>query len=69
MNGNDETRNFEDFENGNFPALKPSYHRRAHAHHMVTGHNTPHNSVLEYLTGRIKTQNNPLQQQFTQRNT
>ena len=33
---------------------------------MVTGHNAPHNSVLEYLKGRTQKPNNPLSQQFTQ---
>ena len=29
----DETRNNEDFENGDFPALRPNYDRGAQAHH------------------------------------
>ena len=29
---NDETRNVENFEDGCFPALRPNYDRRAHAH-------------------------------------
>ena len=29
----DVTRNVENFEDGDFPALKPKYDRRAHAHH------------------------------------
>ena len=28
LNRNDETRNDEDFEDGEFPALKPNYDRR-----------------------------------------
>ena len=31
---NDETRNEENFEDGDFPALRPNYDRRAPAHHM-----------------------------------
>ena len=33
---NDETRNEENFEDGDFPALRPSYDRRAQAHHSRT---------------------------------
>ena len=33
LHRNDETGNDEDFEDGNFPALKPNYDRRAHADH------------------------------------
>ena len=33
LNRNDETRNDEDFDDGDCPALKPNYDRRAHAHH------------------------------------
>ena len=33
LNRNDETRNDVDFEDGDFPAIKPNYDRRAHAHH------------------------------------
>ena len=33
LNRNDETRNNEVFEDGDFPALKPNYDRREHAHH------------------------------------
>ena len=62
---NDETRNNEDFEDGDFAALKPNYGRRAGAHHSVTRHEAPHNSVPEFLTGRIKTQNNQLPHHFT----
>ena len=58
---NDKTRNVENFQDGNFPALRPNYDR-----HMVTGHNTPQNGIPEFLTGRIPTQKNPLQQQLTQ---
>ena len=29
---NDETRNVESFEDGDFPALRPNYERRVHAH-------------------------------------
>ena len=31
----DETRNEENFEDGDFPVLKPNYDRRAHTHHNV----------------------------------
>ena len=61
-----ETSNEEDFEDGHFPASRPSYDRRIHTHHMVTGHKAPHNSIPEYLTGRIQTQYDPLSQEFTQ---
>ena len=30
---NDETRIVENFENGDFPALRPNYDGQAHAHH------------------------------------
>ena len=33
LNNNDETRNNENFEDGDLPVLKPNYDRRAHAHH------------------------------------
>ena len=55
-----------DSPDNDFPAIKSNYDRRAHAHHMVTGHKTPHNSVPEYVTGRIQSQVNQLPQQFTQ---
>ena len=29
----DETRNVKNFKDGDFPALRPNYDRRAHAHH------------------------------------
>ena len=35
LNRNDETRNKEDFEDGDFPAFRPKYERRAHAHHSI----------------------------------
>ena len=60
---NDETRNNEDFEDGEYPALGRNNDRREPAHHVVTGHNAPHNIVPEYLA---TIQNNPLPQQFTQ---
>ena len=31
---NNETRNIKNFEDGDFPALRPSYNRQAHAHHI-----------------------------------
>ena len=65
LNRNDETRNDVDFEDGYFPALKPNYERIELAHHIVTGHNAPQSSLPENLTGRIRTQKNPLPQQYT----
>ena len=44
---NDETRKEENFEDGNFSALRRNYDRRASAHHLMTGHNTTtHHSYL-----------------------
>ena len=74
---NDEACNEKNFEDGDFPVLGPNYNRRTQTHHMVTGcsttthhkvtgHNAPHNSIPEYLTGQIQTQNDSLLQQFTQ---
>ena len=62
----DETRNIDISEEGSFPATRLKYDRRAHAHHMVIGHNAPHSSVPEYLTIRIQTQKHPLPPQFNQ---
>ena len=36
LNGNDETRNDMDFEDGDFPALKSNYDRREHTHHTAS---------------------------------
>ena len=36
---NDETRNVENFYDGDFPAIKPNYDRRAHTHHRIFSHN------------------------------
>ena len=66
LNRNDETRDNEDFQDGDHPALRPKFDRKTHAHHRVNVQNAPHSSVPEYLTVRIYTQNNPLPQQFTQ---
>ena len=33
LDRNDETRNNEDFEEGDLPVLRPNYDRRAHMHH------------------------------------
>ena len=55
----------ENFEDGEFRALKPNYDRRAQTHHIVTGQNVPQNCIPEFLTGRPN-QNKPLIQQFTQ---
>ena len=62
---NDETLNKENFEDGDSLELRPNCDRRAEADHMVTGHNVPHNSNPEYLTGQIQTRNDPLPQQLT----
>ena len=35
---NDETRNNGDVEDGDFPALRSNYDRRAHAHHSASKH-------------------------------
>ena len=35
LNRNDETRNNEDFGDGDFPAFRPNYDRRAHANHSL----------------------------------
>ena len=35
QDGKDETRKVEKFEDGDFPALRPNYDWRAHAHHTV----------------------------------
>ena len=61
----DETRIAESFEDDDFPALGPSFDWRGPTHHMVTGLNASHNSVPEYLKGRLQTQNDPLSQHFT----
>ena len=62
----DETRDIDNYEDDDFPAARLNYDRWAHTHHMATGYNAPHNSVPECLTGRIRTRDNPLPQQFTQ---
>ena len=62
----DETRDFEKSENGDVPPTRLFYDCRAHAHDMVTRHNTPHNNLPEYITGRTQTHKNPLLQQFTE---
>ena len=36
LDSNDETRKVGNFEDGDFPALRPNYDRRAHAHHGIT---------------------------------
>ena len=66
LNRNDQICNIEGFKDGDVPALGPKFDRRAHAHHMVTGHNAPHNSVPEYLTCQIQTQTNRSPHYFTQ---
>ena len=45
QNGNYETRNEVNFEEGNFPALGSNYDWRVQAHHLVTGNNAPHNCI------------------------
>ena len=47
LNISDETHNDADFEDDDFPALKHNYDRREHAHHIVTGHNAPNDTVRE----------------------
>ena len=59
-----ETRDIV-FEEGDFPALGPSYDRRAQTHHVVTGHSAPRNSIPDFLTGR-STQNSQEPEQFPQ---
>ena len=61
----DQTRKFENFGDGKFPAMKPTYGRQTHTHHMLTGRNAPKNSNLEFFRGEIPTQNKPPPQQFT----
>ena len=72
-----ETRNEENFEDGDVPLIRPSCDRKTQAHltvtennttkhNMVTGHNDPNNGIPDYLTGRIRTQKNPLPQRVTQ---
>ena len=46
----DEARDFENFEDDDFPALRLNHDLRK-AQHMVTGHKASQNSVLEFLTG------------------
>ena len=36
LNRNKETRDNEDFGDGDYPALRPNYDRRAHAHHSTS---------------------------------
>ena len=62
----DATRTVEIFEDGDFPALRSNYHRRAHGHHMVEGHKAPQNSIREFFTERSPTRSNSMPQQFTQ---
>ena len=42
QNRNDEIRNEEDFEDGDFPALRPKYDRRAPTHHSCIFEVPPH---------------------------
>ena len=37
----DETRDIEDFVDGDFPPSRPSCDRQAHTRHIMTGHSTP----------------------------
>ena len=66
QNGNDETRNEVNFEDSDFPAIRSNYDRRVQAHHLVTGHNAPHNRVPVYLTIWIQDQIDPLSRRFNQ---
>ena len=42
-----DIRNEENFEHDDFSALRSNYDQRAQVHHMVTGHNAPHNNIPE----------------------
>ena len=66
QDGIDDTHNVENFQAFDFPAVQPKCDWKAHTHHLMTGRNAPQNSVREFLTGLISTQNNTLPQQFTQ---
>ena len=50
LDRNDETRNDEHFEDGDYPALKSNYDRRAHAHHMLTGHKMLRTTVFPNIS-------------------
>ena len=62
----DETRNIENVEDGDIPAVRPSSDRRAPIHHMMTVHNVPHSSIPVFFSGRNPSQNSPMPQQFPQ---
>ena len=47
LDRNDETRNNEDFEEGDFPALRPNYDRRAHAHRSMGWNNSVYLKVQQ----------------------
>ena len=44
---NDETRNVGNFEDGDFPASRPNYDRKAHAHHSVHKSFCPKNFIQD----------------------
>ena len=50
---NEETRNVENFEDGDFPALRPNYDRRAHAHHRYGFTNWMFRSLLKSTMPKI----------------
>ena len=59
----DESRDFDNSMDGDFLATRLNFDRRAHANHMVTGHNAPQHGIPEFRSGHC-TQKNPLSQQF-----
>ena len=57
---NDETRSFENFEDDDFPALRPKYDRNAHAYHNFVRLKT-HLGFLQVITGIFEASNgNPV---------
>ena len=62
----DETRDIDNSEDGNFPATRLMYDRRAHAHYMVTGHNAPTEECSRVSYNPNSNSINPLPQQFNQ---
>ena len=49
LNRNDEIRNDVDFEDGDFPGLKPNHDWREHAHHKHLGQN-PHKCRVDFAS-------------------
>ena len=60
-----ETCNIDISEDCGFPVTRFNFARRAHSHHMVTGHNASQHNIPKTFTGS-STQNKPLSQQITQ---